>query len=364
MLIRLSRYVGAAARGMGLLLGTTLLGGCSNVHTDLYLAPENPGAVGLFESLARPDAVRIARGQLVVEYSPDIDRVVRIGMHRGPNLVHTVGLDGEPDGDGSYTFFGGGYTWVAPQSGELGWRAENGELLSWPPDPAMDTGPARVVGRSVYGLVAENPESRDGIVQRKTFELTSPSELMLRYELRNTSDAVLRRAHWVNTAVAPNAVIALKMEDNGSVAQLYSDTAGGADIIGAYMTDRDQFGWSLIPLADLSFTDGIKIYTDGPAEIAVWVPNPDWLLTRGFWLHRRLVLPMSLEDRNSLRAIGEGPVAVYLHPGLELFEAELYGPVLDIESGGIGVSSEIWTIYTAPTPDTYFMREENRLPRG
>jgi hypothetical protein len=39
------------------------------------------------------------------------------------------------------------------------------------------------------------------------------------------------------------------MEDNGSVAQLYSDTAGGVDIIGSYMTDRDQQGWSLIPLA-------------------------------------------------------------------------------------------------------------------
>ncbi|MFU8829502.1 MAG: hypothetical protein ACNA8P_08730, partial [Phycisphaerales bacterium] len=280
----------------------------------------------------------------------------------GPNLLHTVNLDRDPADDGSYTFYGGAYTWLAPQGGELGWRDEEGELQNWPPDPAMDSGPSAVVGRSMHRLLMENPRSRDGLVQRKAIELTAVHELTLTYELVNESEDTVRRAHWINTAASPDSIIALRLREGESAAQLYATEEGHAERLGSLLSAVDDNGWALLKLSDLHFEGGIKVYTDGPAEIAIWVPNPDWLRTRGFWLHRTLAEPMEVEQRNELRTLGEGPVALYLNPGLELFEAELYGPVVDIEGGDSATLTEIWTVYVAPTPLTRFMSEQYRLP--
>ncbi len=338
-------------------MGMAVLG-CSSVHTDLYLLPEQPSSTGLLGELTRPDAVRIGRGQLVIEYSPDLDRVTLFGVRKGPNLLHTVGIDREPAEDGSYTFFGGGYTWVAPQSGEHGWTDADGELSVWPPDPAMDSGPSLIVGRTPTKVVVENPVARDGLRQRKTIGLSAPHHATIEYELVNESEETLRRAHWINTAVAPDGIIALKLRDGDQVAQIYSDSSDGADRFSDLLSPIGEDGWAVLKLSNADFPDGIKVYTDGPAEIAVWVANPDWLISKGFWLHRSLGEPLSTEQRSELRAIGEGPVAVYLNSGLGIVEAELYGAVVDIEPGASASSTEIWRVYEAPTPRTSFMSEE------
>lgn len=351
--------------GTGLL--TLTLSGCSNVHTDLYLLPDQPSSTGLWGELTRPDAARIGRGQLVIEYSPDLDRVTLIGVRKGPNLLHTVGLEREPAEDGAYTFYGGGYTWVAPQGGQHGWTDADGELSEWPPDPAMDSGPSVIVGRTSTQVVVENPISRSGLRQRKSIGLAATHEATIEYELINESDQPLRRAHWINTAVAPGGIIALKMKDGDEVAQLYADTADGAETLSSLLGPIGDDGWAILRLSEVELSGGLKVYTDGPAEIAVWVANPDWLMSKGFWLHRSLAEPLTIEQRNELRAIGEGPVAVYLNTGLELFEAELYGPVVDIEPGETAVSTEIWRVYEAPSPQTMFLSEEFLLspqPKG
>jgi len=351
--------------GAGLL--TLAVSGCSNVHTDLYLLPDQPSSTGLRGELTRPDAVRIGRGQLVIEYSPDLDRVTLVGVRKGPNLLHTVGLEREPAEDGSYTFYGGGYTWVAPQGGEHGWVDADGELSEWPPDPAMDSGPSVIVGRTPTKMVVEGPVSLSGLRQRKSIGLSAPYEATIEYELINESGETRRRAHWINTAVSPDAVIALKMRDGEQVAQLYSDAPEGTEVLLSHLGPIGDDGWALLKLSDLDLPDGLKVYTDGPAEIAVWVPNPDWLLSKGFWLHRSLAEPLTIEQRSELRAIGEGPVAVYLNTGMELFEAELYGPVVDIEPGESAVSIEVWRVYEAPSARTMFLTDEFLLstePKG
>lgn len=338
-----------------------LLAGCSGVHTDMYLLPDQPSSTGLFGELTRADAVRIGRGQLALEYSPDLDRVTFFGVRNGPNMLHVTGLDREPADDGSYTFYGGGYTWVAPQGGEHGWRDESGELLEWPPDPAMDAGPAMIVGRTPTSVVTENPVARDGLRQRKTLGLSAAHEATIEYTLINEGDETLRRAHWINTAVALDGVIALKMRDGEQVAQLFSEDPNAAELLSDRLEPIGEDGWALLRLSGLNLAEGIKVYTDGPAEIAVWVSNPDWLMTRGFWLRRSLAEPLSIEQRSELRALGEGPVALYLNTGMELFEAELYGPVVDIEPGDTATSTEVWRVYEAPSPLPSFMQDQHLL---
>jgi hypothetical protein len=349
--------------GIGLLcLAVGSIAGCSAVDRDVYLLPEQPGSPGLTGELSRADATRIRRGQLAIEYSPDLDRVTFFGVHNGPSLVHTVGLDREPADDGSYTFFGGGYFWSAPQAGEYGWRNASGELQDWPPDPAMDAGPARIVGRSQYEIVTTNPVGRDGLRQMKTIGLRNSHAAEIEFGLENTGDETLRRAHWINTAVDSKSRIALKLKEGEQVAQIYANDPEAVEQFNTILGPIDERGWAMVNLASASFDGGIKIYTDGPAEIAIWVPNPDWLQTRGFWLHRRLDTPLTTEQRSELRAIGEGPVAVYINPGLGLIEAELYGPVFDIEPGQTVSSTEVWTVYEASSPRTFLMREERLLP--
>lgn len=347
---------------LGLSTGVLFLAGCSAVDSDVYVLPSDPASPGLFEGKTRADAVRMRRGQLAVEYSPDLDRVTFFGVHDGPNLLHTVGLDREPAEDGSYTFFGGGYTWVGPQRGEHGWRDETGELQDWPPDPAIDAGPSRIVGRTPLGVVTENPVARDGLREEKTIRLTSAHSASIEFQFTNTSEETLRRTTWINTAVQPGARIALKLQEGDQVAQIYAGDENAVERFNALLGPIDERGWAVVDLRNAEFDGGIKIYTDGPAEIAIWVPNPDWLQTKGFWLHRSLETPLSVEQRSELRAIGEGPVAVYLNPGLGLFEAELYGPVVDLEPGSSAMSTEVWTVYRASSPRTFLMREQQLLP--
>ncbi len=360
----ISKRLTGLSLGFGLLAALVSggLGGCTAVDRDVYLLPDRPGSPGLTGELSRPDATRLRRGQLAIEYSPDLDRVTFFGVHNGPSLVHTVGLDREPAADGSYTFYGGGYTWIAPQRGEQGWRNAAGELQDWPPDPAMDAGPSRVVGRSLHSIMTENPVGFDGLRQIKNIGLRSGHEAVIEFGLQNSGEETVQRATWINTAVRPGARIAFKLREGDQVAQLYAEDPQAVDLINSMLGPIDEQGWAMLDLKGIRFDGGVKVYTDGPAEIAVWVPNPDWMQTRGFWLHRRLDTPLTIEQRSELRAIGEGPVAVYLNPGMELFEAELYGPVSAIEPGETVTSTEVWTVYRASTPRTLLMREQNLLP--
>ena len=353
---------GIVAGVVGLAAVAAVQPGCASVDTRVYVLPSDPASPGLFNGKTRPDAVRMRRGQLVLEYSPDLDRLTYFGSNTGPNLLHTVDLDREPAEDGSYTFFGGGYSWIAPQRGEHGWQNEAGELQDWPPDPAIDAGPSRIVGRSGMSVSTENPVSREGLREEKTIRLASPHSAHVEFRLTNTADSTLRRTTWLNTAVQPGARIALKLREGDEVAQWYSSDDGAVERFSELIGETDERGWAIVDLRRATFDGGFKIYTDGPAEIAVWVPNPDWMRSGGYWLHRSLETPLTSEQRSELRSIGEGPAAVYLNPGLGLFEAELYGAVADLEPGASTSTTEVWTVYDAASPNTLLMRDENLLP--
>lgn len=303
------------------------------------------------EAVTSPFAQRLEHAGLAVEVMPSIDRFTYFGTFDGPNMLHVVGLDRGRPGDGSYTFFGGCYTWVSPQSGPLGWRGADGELMAWPPDPAMDVGPARRTARTSASVRMSGPVMRSGLTQHKTFTLVDNAVATLAYTLRNEGSAPVTAGTWINTAVDPRAVIAVRTAG----VELVGWDAFAAERVRSIMSGPDAKGWSTIDVSAASWDGGAKVWfvppPGAPVDIAVWRSGGR---AGGYWLHRELPA-MSAEEIARLREVGEAPMAVYIQPGGDgewIVEAELYGPVGTIAPGESWGATERWRMVSARRPET------------
>lgn len=298
----------------------------------------------------RDGADRIESHGLVVEYATAIDRITYFGPVDGPNLLYVTRLEEAPKNDGSYTFFGGCYSWVSPQNGDKGWRGEDGATSAWPPDPAMDVGPAARIARSKNSITTRTPMSRAGLIEQKTFTITSDRTAELRYTLRNAGTEPVDAGTWLNTAVSNDHVIAVRYP-NGS--QIWGWGDASAEPLTSAMSAPDDKGWSRINLSEYNAGGGTKYYVKSVSlgggesagsspEIAIW--------TSGWWLHRRIV-DWSADALDSLSAHGEGPVAVYIQRDEPIIEAELYGKIQSIAPGTEVTTTEVWTLIPSETPD-------------
>lgn len=282
--------------------------------------------------------IRMERDGVVLSYRADIDRVIFFGQLGGPNMLHTLELDRSPAEDGSYTFYGGCYSWVAPQRGEMGWRDETGRLSDWPPDPAMDRGPMQVTRRTHNSLTARSPVMRNGLRKYVTFRFLGPGEIEVVRELENVSAEPRRGAIWTLTAVEPRAHIALRRE---AVETLWTQTEEEIEIVAPLLTPDAEY--HLLDLRETHFENGVKVHFDADPLIAVhhsgW-----WFVRKGSW-----------RSDDSLRDVGEAPMALYLNPGLEMFEAELRGPLRRIDPGERIVYSERWLLLSNPLPQALIL---------
>lgn len=319
---------------VGVAVGAALLAGCASRAP----APETSAR-----------AVRVQRSGLAVEALPAIDRITYFGTYDGPNMLHVQNLDQAPAPDASYTFFGGCYTWVAPQNGPMGWRGEGGDLRSWPPDPAMDVGPVWRTGRSEGSVTLSGPVSRSGLREEKTFTLVDNATATLEYALHNEGTAPVLAGTWVNTAVDPEGAIAVRMPVGTEV---YGWDEVAADRVRSVLSEPDGRGWAMIDLRDAAWEGGSKVWFASPegtpVEIAVWKKGGR---AGGYWLLRSLPA-MSSAEIAQLREVGEGPVAVYIDPGAGLVEAELYGPVASIAPGGAQRATETWRMISSKERST------------
>ncbi len=344
---------------------SAMMSGCRGIGSTAFVTMPTQE-----RETVREGAVRIDAHGVRLEYAPDIDRVVFIGPideagdNDGPNLVFVNAMEEEPDGDGGYTFFGGLYSWVSPQNGERGWMGAEGERSPWPPDPAMDRGPTRIVQRSSDSLTAVSPVDRQGLQQTKSLRVTDGGEVEVAVTVRNVSEASKLRGVWLNTAVETGGVIAVKLADAPGV-DASEASAGWERGVAAWNDDPASRlldiasgpvagSWTLIDTADATWQGGTKFFIDGATEIAVWSPAKDDE-GGGYWLHRRLVNPMSVGDRTVLIEHGEAPVAIYIDPaGLPsgaLIEAELYSPMVELQPGDEVTQREVWRVIPAATAD-------------
>lgn len=292
-------------------------------------------------SETRAGAVPIEAAGLRAEWAPDIDRCVWFGAADGPNMlfVPREHRDALPREDG-YTFFGGCYTWVAPQNGPLGWRNADGEEQPWPPDPAMDVGPARVSARSHYAITTTGPRHRSGLVERKTLRLDYDLCAEFDYELINDSAASRIAAPWTTTAARPDAILAIRAPE-GTTFRGWDDAS--VQRLHSIMSPPNEHGWVTIDLSRAAWDGGVKVYATSPGatvrpEIAVW--------RRSYWFLRRADA-LSGTDIDRLTEVGEGPVAVYIEPRAGIVEAELYGAPRNLAPGESTRTREEWLIIRA-----------------
>lgn len=300
------------------------------------------------EAGATRDALRFSRQGVRVEYAQGIDRYTFFGPDSGPNLLHTVGLDREAQ-PGQYVFFGGAYSWTAPQNGPGGsvggWIAPDESPRGWPPDPAMDTGPCAVEAAGERGFVATGPQQRTGLREVKTFEIIGARTARLTYRLNNEGASPVLAGPWLNTAVAPGAVVAFRMGkgDGFEVRGAMGDNAV-ASFTGA-LSPTGPGGWRTLDLSRHPALPEVKVFIDAgdrAAEIAVW--------REGWWLHRTLTSG-DADSHARQRAMSEGPVAFYANSGLGIFEAELVAPFAEIAPAGHHQAVEVWTLIKSETPD-------------
>ena len=325
-------------------------------------APSGPASMhedtAVFVESTAPEAsepattVGLASREWRFVYAPAIDRVTSFRTEDGPEMLFTRELDARPLADEAYTFYGGGYSWTSPQGGNAGWVDTAGTPRAWPPDPAMDIGPAIVVSESAESLITQTPVSRLGLIERKTFTLSDVG-LEFSYALENNGDETRAAGTWINTAVHSDAMIAVRLVGPDAMAHLRGWDQQSIDRFVSITTRLDN-GWAILDLSKAQWEGGIKVYVPRMVgelpTIAVW--------RDGQWFQRtQRVTEHATETLGRLQAMGEGAIATYIQPGATpdewVIEAELYGPVVDIPAGESHEASESWRLIESPGgPDT------------
>ncbi len=269
------------------------------------------------------------------------DRLMWFGPENGPNLLETRDLD-VPPSDESYTFYGGAYTWMAPQSA---WTDESGSPRDWPPDPRMDAGPVRLVRSWMTGIEVEGPVTRNGLREIKRFEMIGDGEMVVSYILRNDSQEPVTAGPWLITAGRRGGLFAVASGVDGSVRFDRPDSE-------SLWLDRgeERGSWWLIDLwarrkwkntrDDLD----LKAFIDSPQRpvVAAW--------DGGWWLVR--MMESDPLDPAAAHSGGEAPVEVYLHyaHGMGFFEAELLGRVVTLQPGESVEHRERWRVVEDSRP--------------
>lgn len=315
--------------------------------SSLGACVSRPAAV---DPVGKRQVARIAQHGLVAEFNPAIDRLTFFGREHGANLLHVSDLGRDVPADGSYVFWGGCYTWVSPQKGEAGWVDADGTLKKdWPPDPAMDVGPAQRAGWSAGSFKVIGPEQRTGLREEKSFRIVSADSAELSYVLRNKGASAVKAGPWVTCAVGLEDLIAVRLPEG---AEVWGWDGACVERFRSITGPADARGWALVDLSKADWEGGIKVYVGSAAEIAVWRSSAK------AWLHRAMPT-MSPPEAERLRAMGEGPVALYIQPngGKDpIVEAELYGPIGEIAPGGTAGIVERWSVIEAERPDTALLR--------
>lgn len=326
-------------RAAGFVLMTVIASSCA--PTGLTRIAVEPGA--------QRESLLFTRNELAVQYCQAIDRYTYFGPASGsPNMLHTVGLDRTAQ-PGEYLFYGGCYSWTAPQNGsgadKGGWVDPQGGPLGWPPDPAMDIGPCDLVTSGDRGFTVRGPVQRTGLRETKTFEIVGPRSARLTYRLDNRGPSPVLAGPWLNTAVAPGSVIAFRMGEGAAFEVRGAMGENAAASFTGALGPSGHGGWRSLDLSQHQNMPETKVFIDAgdrPAEIAIW--------RDGWWLHRRLTGGDSASHSRQ-REHGEGPVAFYVHSGLGIVEAELVAPFGLIDPGRAHEATELWTLIRASGPN-------------
>ena len=269
--------------------------------------------------------IELSRGGTFVVYDPQTDRIIHFGPTGGENLLYTTpNIFQPPDPDG-YVFRGGSYTWVAPQSC---WVGPDGRIDGWPPEPAMDRGPMKVLSAGDDHLRAVSPEMRLEMREEKSISLDADGTLKLTVTLLPTGPKPPQAAGWCLMAAPPGCIVAVpRGQARSSPEKLLSEFNAAS---------TEQGGWLL---TDTNKIKGVgKVFIDVAPVVAVW--------NKGYWFVR------AGTDADAARPPGESAVELYFALSDKLVEVELVGPYRLVLSDGSNRWNESWHIIEAKSPST------------
>lgn len=311
----------------------------------------------------------ISSAGLSVTYDSNIDRIIYFGIKKHHNLLYTTNLNKEPDYKGDYTFYGGLYSWIAPQSN---WLNETGDAKQdWPPDPVIDRGPTFVDELGLTRFAATGPVSkRSGLREHKSVEILPNIYQIdnneyrvaeIRHRIENISDEIKQVSIWTISAVEIGSVIAVPLPvvnseldaNDGNTIRL--DSIESIPLWNLATAARDEQGniidngnWATVLTGfrkpklrrNNIQKDSFKAFIPGKPVIATW--------NKGYWLLR---VGEQIDDSGKLWQAGEAQIEIYVNYGLKIFEAELCGPLVDLQPGGSTEFVERWYVIKSDTMD-------------
>ena len=171
--------------------------------------PPAPAEAAAASPRSFPDAVALDNGEVRLEISPAVGRVVHFGPSGDRNLlwIAPAGADTTPGVDGQqYDNLGGDKLWPTSQ---ILWGAATGND-SWPPDGVIDGSAWELVIADADRIVIRSPESPDyGVVVTRSFRLDpdAPVARITNTLLRTQANPFPLHAWTVTQVQTPDAAV-------------------------------------------------------------------------------------------------------------------------------------------------------------
>ncbi|GEM_PF-6250078 len=308
------------------------------------------GAVGCYGPYKPRMHQRIIGSGLVAEYDTTHDRLIRFGPRGRYNLLWVKDLDEPAAPSDEYTYYGGMFSWVSPQSA---WADAKGNPKPWPPPLAMDAGPTLATLHGLNEFEAVGPVLDSGLQEIKSLQLGRDQygpRALVTNGLKNTTDQPQWGGIWLSTAAVPGSVIAV-ITPEGDREITLSNHPGAQEVWDNITKTRSR--WTLIRTKRyygfLGMGGTFKATVPSDRVIAIH--------RRGYWFVR-IGEPWTPESDPTLTEAGQGPVEVAVNFARLRHEAALLGPISEIAPGQTSQYRERWYIIPGMASRTRQLDEE------
>jgi hypothetical protein len=284
------------------------------------------------------NSYRIFNHDLEAVVVPKVGRLLslRLNTEHGKNVLNLVEANAgtsPPATLKDYTFFGGLYTWLAPQDHWV--DLEKNEVYNKKPDPTIDRGPYEVTGTGAGELTMISPTVKAyGLKVEKIFTLPkNENHLEYMVRLHNVGHYPVRWAVWNLTAVKPNGIV------------FFDIPHGEADFnfFGASQTHRKWFSNIMHIIDDTTAAVDYRKYAGPGAKMFVRVGSKFVAYRQpGSWFVRRFP-----NDSRQIFTDQQSQIELWADAKKGIFELEAASPDYAILPG----KSVSWTETMSIVPD-------------
>lgn len=281
-------------------------------------------------------AYKLSDGRTEAVIVPELGRVMRYGLVKGPNLLWNAPSEKGIDAAG-WANYGGDKTWLGPQTSWPLWNKSN-----WPPDKAFDgeAQEAEILSGGILRLTSPLSETT-GIRISREFAFDADGDLVITQTARKWRGEPIRASIWSITQVVPGEAIFLPLDANSPYKKNFYWIYPPKDDV-----DIKSVTSTLLQLTpSTTGKGGYKIGVDAPISSIVSVRDQVAFLQRS----------NKPKGQYPDGADGAGfPVELYLngeYPRAYYAELEILSPLLDFRVGSRWVHTVRWSLHALPSPD-------------